>query len=185
MARANQQKTIGIKDSNGDPWSGQVVELYNGATGFTLPEVGTSGFYLIASIPPNEYEVYVNSNPQNEFIAVGAGAVDSVDRLANPSANYVTDENGDPALEGPNTVVTSLTIAGTAGTTGAIDTDAVYLRNTGTPVVGELLEYNTDTQQVEASGATASQISTNTTNIALKANDANFNEYNEHSFKSE
>ena len=61
-------------------------------------------------------------------------------------------------------MVTSLTIDGVANTTGDIDTDAVYLRNNGTPVAGNIPEYNADTQQLQDSGKAVGDMADTTAN---------------------
>ena len=47
--------------STGEKLSGALVELRENSNNYVLTEVGTSGFYQIASIPTGKYEVYVDS----------------------------------------------------------------------------------------------------------------------------
>ena len=152
MARSNQKKSIGIRDASGALWSGQTVELKRGSTTITMTEVGTSGVYENASVPVGQWEVYVNSSANGETVPVGAGEVDVPDPSANPSSTYTTSPTGVIQLSGPNNVVTSLTIGGTSGVVGDINTDATYLRNSGSPTAGNLAKYNANTQKLEDSG---------------------------------
>lgn len=155
MARSNQSKTVRILDASGVARTGQSVELKRGAMTITMTEDG-NGYYSNSSVPVGQWAVYVGAVDTGETVAVGAGEVDVPDYTNNPDSTYVTDSSGVPQLNGPNTVVTSLTIDGVANTTGDIDTDAVYLRNSGTPTAGNLPVWNADTQQLDDSGIDAS-----------------------------
>lgn len=159
MARAQQKFQLLVADSSGSPWTGQTVELKRGASTVLLTEVG-SGWYKTDAIDVGQWSVYVNSTDQGRTVPIGAGEVDVPDYANNPDSNYTTDSSGVPQLSGPNSVVTSLTIGGASGVTGAIDTDSTYLRNSGTPTTGNIPKWNADTQQLEDSGKSADNLIT-------------------------
>lgn len=153
MARAQQEFTLTLYTSGGVLNGGQTVELNRGASTVALTEQGTNtGVYKVSAIDVGQWRVVVNSTPTNRYVAIGAGELDAPDYTNNPNSTMTTDGSGNPQWSGPNSTVTSLTIDGVANTTGDIDTDAVYLRNNGTPVAGNIPEYNADTQQLQDSG---------------------------------
>ena len=75
MAIQDEKFGFTVRDSNGAPWSGQLVELRKGATIYTFTELGTSGFYTIDIIPTGKYSVYINAVDSEQTMPVGAGQV--------------------------------------------------------------------------------------------------------------
>ena len=77
--------------STGEKLSGALVELRENSNNYVLTEVGTSGFYQIASIPTGKYEVYVDSVNSNATMAVGAGQIAALGNILDNVPISTTD----------------------------------------------------------------------------------------------
>lgn len=77
--------------STGEKLSGALVELRENSNNYVLTEVGTSGFYQIASIPTGKYEVYVDSVNSNATMAVGAGQIAALGNIIDNVPISTTD----------------------------------------------------------------------------------------------
>ena len=76
MPIQNEKFGFTVRDNTtGSPLTGALVELRENSNNYVLTEVGTSGFYEIASIPTGKYSVYINSVNSNGTMAVGAGQI--------------------------------------------------------------------------------------------------------------
>ncbi len=77
--------------STGEKLSGALVELRENSNNYVLTEVGTSGFYQIASIPTGKYEVYIDSVNSNATMAVGAGQIAALGNILDNVPISTTD----------------------------------------------------------------------------------------------
>lgn len=84
MAIQSEKFGFEVKDNTtGLPLSGATVELREGSNVYTLTELGTSAYYVIASIPTGKYDVYVNSVATGQSFGVGVGQIAALGNTSN------------------------------------------------------------------------------------------------------